>query len=504
VRTERPRAPGQAGRMAIEELCKDFAARSVASYARWQHGIQLPSWVGRGMNRYPRFERQGVAVMHQHDDQTDDHTPVHNHDCGNLFGCGDEKGTGVIREDIKDAAFDKRVADRLVHMDEVDQERLDGFLTARGRRRRQLLRASSFMGALAAIGPWFGKLAHAAEGGNAAPAGASSGNGRAHVVESGKETVRLGVFDTTLPPIVTIESGDSIRFPNTWSHFMNELQPGVPIGRLVELRTSNPGRGPHSIIGPIAVRDAEPGDVVEIRCRRLHPVTWGAVFNNPAALGTGLLPQDFSQGQIKYVDLDLTRMEGKFAPDITVPLTPFQGILGVAPPDGFFPPLSPGVTSSVSPGPNGGNLDLRELTEGSVLYLPVWQPGALIYTGDSHAVQGDGEISLTALETRMQEVLIQVVLHKQKKFQWPVAETATHWITLGLDKDLNMAMTLAARNAIDFLTSRAKLSPHDAYALCSIAVSFRVTQVVDVARGVHAMIPKSLFSGELRQQIAVV
>jgi len=504
VRTERPRAPGQAGRMAIEELCKDFAARSVASYARWQHGIQLPSWVGRGMNRYPRFERQGVAVMHQHDDQTDDHTPVHNHDCGNLFGCGDEKGTGVIREDIKDAAFDKRVADRLVHMDEVDQERLDGFLTARGRRRRQLLRASSFMGALAAIGPWFGKLAHAAEGGNAAPAGASSGNGRADVVESGKETVRLGVFDTTLPPIVTIESGDSIRFPNTWSHFMNELQPGVPIGRLVELRTSNPGRGPHSIIGPIAVRDAEPGDVVEIRCRRLHPVTWGAVFNNPAALGTGLLPQDFSQGQIKYVDLDLTRMEGKFAPDITVPLTPFQGILGVAPPDGFFPPLSPGVTSSVSPGPNGGNLDLRELTEGSVLYLPVWQPGALIYTGDSHAVQGDGEISLTALETRMQEVLIQVVLHKQKKFQWPVAETATHWITLGLDKDLNMAMTLAARNAIDFLTSRAKLSPHDAYALCSIAVSFRVTQVVDVARGVHAMIPKSLFSGELRQQIAVV
>jgi acetamidase/formamidase len=278
----------------------------------------------------------------------------------------------------------------------------------------------------------------------------------------------------------------------------------VPIGRLVELRTSNPGRGPHSIIGPIAVRDAEPGDVVEIRCRRLHPVTWGAVFNNPAALGTGLLPQDFSQGQIKYVDLDLTRMEGKFAPDITIPLTPFQGILGVAPPDGFFPPLSPGVTSSVSPGPHGGNLDLRELTEGSALYLPVWQPGALIYTGDSHAVQGDGEISLTALETRMQEVLIQVVLHKQKNFQWPVAETATHWITLGLDKDLNMAMTLAARNAIDFLASRAKLSPHDAYALCSIAVSFRVTQVVDVARGVHAMIPKNLFTGQLRSQIAVV
>src|SRR5580704_489038 len=192
----------------------------------------------------------GASMAHEHDDQREGEAPAHNHNCGGLFGCGDEKGTGVLREDIKDGALDKRAADRLLHMDEVEQERLDGFLTARGRRRRQLLRASSFMGALAAIGPWFGKLAHAAEGGNAAPAGASSGNGHTHVVESRKETVRLGVFDTTLPPTVTIESGDSIRFPNTWSHFMNELQPGVPIGRLVELRTSNPGRGPHSIIGP--------------------------------------------------------------------------------------------------------------------------------------------------------------------------------------------------------------------------------------------------------------
>ena len=440
----------------------------------------------------------------EHEDQTAGQLAVHSHDCGNLFGCGDEKGTGVIREDIKDAAFGKRAKDCLLHMDQVNQERLDGFLTARGRLRRQLLRASSFMGALAAIGPQFGKLARAAEDGNPTSAGASSGNGRTHVVESNRETVRLGVFDETLPPIVTIESGDWVSFPNTWSHFMNELQPGVPVARLAELRASNPGRGPHSIIGPIVVWDAEPGDVVEIRYRRLHPVAWGAVFNNPGALGTGLLPQDFTQGQIKYVDLDLTQMEAKFAPDITIPLTPFQGTLGVAPPDGFFPPLSPGVTSSVPPGPHGGNLDLRELTEGSVLYLPVWKTGALIYTGDSHAVQGDGEISLTALETRMQEVLIQVVLHKQKNFQWPVAETATHWITMGLDKDLNAAMALAARNAIDFLASRAKLTPHDAYALCSVAVSFRVTQVVDIVRGVHAMIPKSLFTGELRRQIAVV
>jgi acetamidase/formamidase len=442
-------------------------------------------------------------MAHQHDHERDDHAPTHDHHCGGLFGCGDEKGTGVIREDIKDGTFDRRAADRLLHMDEVEQERLDGFLSARGRARRQLLRASSFMSALAAVGPRFAKLAHAAGPGETAP-NPPGGGGRVHVVDSNKETVRLGVFDATLPPILTIDSGDSISFPNTWSHFLNELEPGVAIGRLAELRTSNPGRGPHSIIGPIAVRGAEPGDLVEIRYKRLHPVNWGAVFNNPASLGTGLLPQDFAQGQIKYVDLDLTAMQGKFAPGIDIPLTPFQGTLGVAPPEGFFPPLSPGVTSSVPPGPHGGNLDLRELAEGSTLYLPVWQPGGLIYTGDSHAVQGDGEISLTALETRMQEVLIQVVLHKQKKFQWPVAETATHWITVGLDKDLNNAMTMAARNAIEFLSIRAKLTPADAYALCSIAASFRVTQVVDIVRGVHAMIPKNLFSGQLRDQIAVV
>ncbi len=197
-------------------------------------------------------------------------------------------------------------------------------------------------------------------------------------------------------------------------------------------------------------------------------------------------------------------MNAAFAPNINVPLKPFQGTLGVAPPDGYYPPLSPGVTSSVPPGPHAGNLDLSELSEGATLFIPVWKPGALIYTGDSHGVQGDGEITITALETRMQEMRIQVILHKQRNFAWPVAETSTHWILLGLDKDLNVAMTLAARNAIKYLSTRAGLTELDAYGLCSIAVSFRVTQVVDIVRGVHAMIPKSLFTGELRQKMAVV
>jgi len=441
---------------------------------------------------------------HDHDDEA---APLHHHhDCGNLFGCGDEKGAGVLREDLKDAAFGKRSADRLLHMDEVDQGRLDAYLTARGRSRRELMRASGFMGVLAAIEPWFAKLAHAADapGATATTGSARTDSGRVHVVECNKESVHLGVFDANLAPVVTIDSGDTVSFPDTWSHFMNEMQPGTPVDKLAALRVANPGKGPHSIIGPIAVKGAEPGDVLEVRYKKLQPYTWGAVFNNPGSLNTGLLPQDFAQGQIKYMDLDLSAMKAKFATDITVPLKPFQGTLGVAPPDGYFPPLSPDVTSSVPPGPHAGNLDLSELSEGSTLFIPVWKPGALIFTGDSHAVQGDGEISLTALETRMKEMRIQVVLHKQKNFAWPIAETETHWIIIGLDKDLNAAMTAAARNAIKFLATRAKITELDAYALCSIAVSFRVTQVVDIVRGVHAMIPKSLFSGGLRQEMAVV
>jgi acetamidase/formamidase len=425
------------------------------------------------------------------------------HVCANLFGCGDERGTGIIREDIKDAAFDNRASDTLLHMDEVDQETLDGYLSARGHWRRKFLQASSFMGALAAVEPWFARLARAQEF-SARPKRQSDGGGRVHVVPSTKETVQLGVFDTNLAPILTIESGDVISFPDTWSHFLNEMQPGVTIDTLAKLRVDNPGKGPHSIIGPIAVNKAEPGDVLEIRYERIRPYQWGAVFNNPGALGTGLLPQDYTQGQVKYVDLDLRAMKSEFLPNITIPLKPFQGTLGVAPPDGYFQPLSPGITSSVPPGPHAGNLDLSDLSEGSTLYIPVWKPGALIYTGDSHAVQGDGEISLTALETRMKELRIQVILHKQKNLAWPVAETDSHWIILGLDKDLNAAMTLAARNAIKFLAARARISELDAYALCSVAVSFRVTQVVDIVRGVHALIPKTIFAPQLRREMMVV
>ena len=153
------------------------------------------------------------------------------------------------------------------------------------------------------------------------------------------------------------------------------------------------------------------------------------------------------------------------------------------------------------PGPYAGNVDLREQVEGTRLFVPVWKPGALIFTGDSHVAQGDGEVNLTAIESAMREARIQVILHKNTPLRWPFAETPTHWIPLATHADLNEAFKTCLRNTTDFLTRGAGLTPLDAYGLASVAVSFRITQVVDANQGVHAMIPKDLFAAEAQAEI---
>src|SRR5262249_49825805 len=159
------------------------------------------------------------------------------------------------------------------------------------------------------------------------------------------------------------------------------------------------------------------------------------------------------------------------------------------------------AVSSVPPGPYAGNTDLREQVEGTRIFIPVWKPGALIFTGDSHVAQGDGEVNLTAIESAMREVRIQVVLHKNAQISWPIAETPTHWIPLATDPDLNQAFRICLQNTIDFLTRSGGLTPLDAYGLTSVAASFRITQVVDSNLGVHAMVPKELFVESARAQI---
>jgi acetamidase/formamidase len=442
------------------------------------------------------------------------------HDEGacSLSGCGEVEAVERATDEVSDAAAPPARRRDLFRLDEVAGDTLEAALTARGRERRSLLRAGGLLAGCAAVGPLFAAACASPRGGGtgaaSAGAGPSSGgapggstfppgDGKVHVVESSNATVRLGVFDTTLPNILEIEPGDTIVYPRTWSHFLDRVQPGVSIEDIARWRVENPGKGPHSIIGPVAVRGAMPGDVLEIQYHRIRPKGWACNFNNPGTLKTGALPDVFAEGQVRYFTLDLERMTTPFGPDIELPLLPFQGTLGLAPPDGFFG-VTNGVYSSVPPGPHGGNTDLREMGEGSRMFLPVWQPGGRIYTGDSHALQGDGEVNLTALETAMDELRIRVLLHKNVGLRWPFAETASHFIPLGLDKDLGNAFRIALENSIAFLVARAGLTALDAYALCSLGVSFRVTQVVDVNKGVHAMIPKSLFSERARARISVV
>ena len=419
-----------------------------------------------------------------------------------LSGCGEATGTWRVCDEVMDALCRGRGRDRLAHLPEVDPATTDAFLTARGRERRALLRAGAVSGLWAAAGRLFSSVARADP--LARPTQLfAAGEGKVHTVPSSEKTVRLGVIDSTLPDILQIEPGDTILYPNTWSHFLNRLQPGTTIEVLANLRVANPGKGPHSIIGPVAVKGAEPGDALEIQFVRVQPVGWAANFNNPGSLGTGALADVFAEGQVRYFTLDWEKRTTAFSDDIHLALSPFQGTIGVSPPDGFFGATG-GVVSSVPPGPHGGNMDLREMGEGSRLYLPVWKPGARIFTGDSHALQGDGEVNLTALETAMKELRIRVLLHKNAGLSWPFVETGTHWIALGMDKDLGVAHRIALLNAIDFLSRRAGLTRLDAYALSSIAVSFRVTQVVDINKGVHAMIPKSIFSASRARTLTVV
>jgi acetamidase/formamidase len=395
-----------------------------------------------------------------------------------VFGCGDagpERQFAYAAAQVQ-ALYGPR-ADRLRHTDGLERDVLDWLFELR-------LRARSAFGTL---------LASVARNGG----GGGDRIGRVHVLPSTEETVHLGVFDSSLPNVLEIEDGDVVVYPNTWSHFLNRLQPGLSIEELAQLRRENPGRGPHSIIGPVGVRGAEPGDMLEIGFQRLIPVNWGATFVNPGDLGTGTLPEAFPTGQVRYLQFDRASMHTEFLPGIHVPLRPFQGTVGVAPEVG-------GVVSSVPPGQHAGNIDLCELTEGTLLYIPVWQPGAKLFTGDSHAAQGDGEVNNQAIESAMQEVRLRVRLHKRAGWEWPFAETPEHWIATGIDADLNAAFRVATRNVIAFLERRSGLTPMDAYSLASIAISFRVTQFVNQTRGVHAMIPKALFSAERRADMAIV
>ena len=317
-------------------------------------------------------------------------------------------------------------------------------------------------------------------------------SGRTHELKLLPQNVHWGYYDAAVKPVLRVASGDTIRVETMIARGVARLRAaGVSESEIpdsfkaVEKAVTERGPGAHPLTGPIWIEGAEPGDTLEVRIlgfEFLHP--YGASGFLP---GSGTLPDDFPYTRFKLFRFDLGRGVTEFGPGITLRLAPFFGSIGVAP----HPFV--GRVSSGPPGSHTGNLDNKELVAGSTLYLPVHVPGALLSMGDAHAMQGDGEVSLTALETSVRGT-VQVMVRKGMRLNWPRAETPTHYITMGLHTDLDEAAKLATREAIDFLVTQKGMTRDEAYILTSIAVDLRVTQLVDGTKGVHAMIAKSIFT----------
>lgn len=317
------------------------------------------------------------------------------------------------------------------------------------------------------------------------------------------DNVQWGWYDPAEKPKLVIHSGDTVSI-ETISHSLGQIRPGADMDEIVKLRKENDGGGPHSITGPIYVTEAEPGDTLEIHILRIVPKPDAFNFNLPGKEfpTVGLLASEFPEGWVRYFKLDLVRMQTEFKPGIMLDLQPFPGTFAVGvdpnePPAKAGPPIrdAKGRTSTLRPWKNGSNMDLNELQAGSTLYLPVFLKGGLIWTGDSHCRQGNGEVNLTALECAYQEIEIQPIVLKHVKTDWPWAETKSDWIFMGYDEDLTQAMKIAVEQTITWLASQqiVPMSREEAYALTSMVGDCRVTQMVDIRKGVHCMIPKRIF-----------
>jgi acetamidase/formamidase len=253
---------------------------------------------------------------------------------------------------------------------------------------------------------------------------------------------------------------------------------------------TNKGPGGHILTGPIFVEGAEPGDVLEVRIKDIKLAIPYAY--NAFSPGRGYIPEDFPYARMRIIPLDAQKMIAHFADGIDIPLHPFFGSIGVAPPE------VSGRVSSAPPWVHAGNLDNKELVAGTTLYIPVHAKGALLLVGDGHAGQGNGEVDITAMETSLIGTF-ELIVRKDMKLRWPRAETPTHYISMGIHEDLNEATKMALREMIDFLVNEKHLTRDDAYQLSSVAADLDITQLVDGNKGVHAMISKAIFTGQNNQ-----
>lgn len=307
-----------------------------------------------------------------------------------------------------------------------------------------------------------------------------------HVLDPTPDTVHWGYLDAAIPPRLTVDSGDTVVI-DTVSGGRREL------GDISFLRPDHreiaekvaQGPGPHILTGPVAVRGARPGDTLEVRIQAIElTADWGWNIIRPLK---GTLPEDFPRLSRRIVPIDRKTLTAQLPWGPTLPLRPFFGILATAPRPEYGP------VSSVEPREFGGNMDCKEFVPGTSLFLPVFVDGAHFSAGDGHAVQGDGEVCLTALETCLRGTF-QLVLHPRTGLASPRAITPTHHITLGMDPDLDDAAKQALRDMLAWLGELKGWSREEAYVFCSLACDLHVTQLVDGNKGIHAMVSRALLA----------
>ena len=313
-----------------------------------------------------------------------------------------------------------------------------------------------------------------------------------HRLMPSPSTVAYGYYWSEAKPALRIQSGDEVTVGTLLTSTPTRLE-GAGVKpedvekslRAVVDSVKDKGPGGHILTGPIFVEGAEPGDVLEVRIKKVElaiPYAYNAFGKT-----SGFIPEDFPYAKMRIIPLDQKAMMARFAPGIDVPLHPFFGSMGVAPPPAM------GRVNSAPPSIHAGNLDNKELVAGTTLYIPVHVAGALLEVGDGHAGQGDGEVDITALETSLIGTF-DIIVRKDMKLTWPRGETPTHWIAMGTDKDLVTATKTAVREAISFLVTEKGLSKDDAYMLVSVSCDVRITQLVDGNVGAHVMIPKNIFT----------
>ena len=319
------------------------------------------------------------------------------------------------------------------------------------------------------------------------------------VLRSTPDTVLWGYIAANLPAALTVKPGQIVTVEALSHQGLTTNQDPVkffaahgvrsedvlPDAVFVYSQVNRPkGASVHILTGPIYVEGAEPGDTLEVRVLDIQfRVPYGVNNTGP---GKGVLPGLLKSPAARFIRIDLERQVALFSDDIEIPLQPFMGIMAVS------PPTSLGMVSSTPPGAWGGNMDLKFLTKGSTLYLPVFNRGGQFFTGDGHGMQGDGEVDGGALEISLAATL-QFFVQKKKSIKLPRMQTATDYLLTGLSTDLNEATRIALQEAVDFLQTEKGLSAADAYALSSLAVDLGIGEAVDIVNLVYAKVPKKLF-----------